>query len=77
MRSRRGLALLVVALTAGPAPLAAAEVKVGDKVDRLTFTDIHYLPRSLDDFPGAKAFVLAFTNTGCPVVLSWMRATMA
>jgi peroxiredoxin len=73
MPCRRSLALLVVALAAGPVlPASAAEVKVGDTVDGLTFTDSHYLPRSLADFPGAKAFVLAFTSTGCPVVQRYL-----
>jgi peroxiredoxin len=75
MPRRRTLALLVVALTAGAAvaaPPASADVKVGDKVDGLSFTDIHYLPRSLDDFPRAKAFVLSFTSTGCPVVQRYL-----
>jgi peroxiredoxin len=50
----------------------AAEVKVGDKIDNLSFTDIRYLPRSLDDFPKAKAFVLVFTNTSCPLVQRYL-----
>src|SRR4051794_16633292 len=35
---------------------------------RLTFQDIRYLKRSLDDFPSRRAYVLVFTATGCPVV---------
>jgi thiol-disulfide isomerase/thioredoxin len=74
MHRRPRLALLA-ALAAGcvlGASLAAADVKVGAKVDKLSFTDIHYLPRSLDDFPRAKAFAFVFTNTSCPVVQRYL-----
>lgn len=47
---------------------ADKNVKLGDRISNLTFKDIHYLPRSLDDFPKAKAFVLVFTDTTCPIV---------
>lgn len=33
-----------------------AEVKVGSAIGKLTFKDIRYLPRSLDDFKDRKAF---------------------
>ena len=69
MHLRRIVALVALAL---PASLAAAEPKVGDKIDNLTVTDIHYLPRSLDDFPNAKALVLVFTSTDCPVVQRYL-----
>src|SRR5262249_35191126 len=64
-------ALAAVSLLAGRVA-AAPEVKVGDRVADLTFKDIRYLPRSLDDFPDAKAFVLVFTNTSCPVVQRYL-----
>jgi peroxiredoxin len=41
---------------------------IGEPVAKLAFKDIHYLPRSLDDFRDKKAFVLVFTNTTCPLV---------
>lgn len=47
---------------------ADTEPKIGGKVPDLTFKDTRYLPRSLDDFENKKAFVLAFTSTGCPLV---------
>jgi thiol-disulfide isomerase/thioredoxin len=75
MHVRPALALLTLALAAAPllpAPGSAAEVKVGDKIDNLSFIDARYLPRSLDDFPKAKAFVVVFTNTNCPVVLRYL-----
>jgi hypothetical protein len=46
---------------------AEPDVKVGTKIGALGFKDIRYLPRSLDDFKDKKAFVLAFTTTGCPL----------
>jgi hypothetical protein len=48
--------------------LFAAPAVAGDQVGNLSFKDIHYLPRSLADFPKARAFVLVFTTTTCPVV---------
>ncbi len=52
-------------------------VPVGGRVANLTFKDIHYLPRSLDDFPGKKAFVLAFLNTTCPVAQRYLPVLSA
>jgi thiol-disulfide isomerase/thioredoxin len=51
---------------------ANSAVKIGQIIDNLTFKDIHYLPRSLDDFPGKKAFVLVFTTTACPLVQQYL-----
>lgn len=51
--------LLAWAATAAAPPLAAPE---------LSFKDIRYLTRSLNDFPGKKAHVLVFTSTSCPLV---------
>ncbi|MBI3463801.1 MAG: redoxin family protein [Planctomycetes bacterium] len=47
-------------------------VKLGEPVPRLTFKDIRYVPRTLDDLPGKKAYVLVFTTTQCPVVQHYM-----
>jgi hypothetical protein len=47
-------------------------VKIGDRIGNLSFKDIHYLPRSLDDFPKARAFVVWFTNTSCPVAQRYL-----
>src|SRR5262249_61618090 len=62
---------LMVALVLGtlglPVRGADRPVRVGDAVAKLTFKDIRYLPRSLEDFKRKKAFVLVFTNTTCPV----------
>ncbi|HXG08889.1 MAG TPA: redoxin family protein [Gemmataceae bacterium] len=66
---------LVLALFAGAVGFLMARpdagdrpVKVGDRIANLTFKDIRYLPRSLDDFTDRKVFVLVFTTTGCPLV---------
>ena len=53
---------------------AAEPAKIGERVPDLAFKDIRYLSRSLDDFPGTKAYVLAFVTTGCPVVPRYMPA---
>jgi len=70
-----GRKLLLLVLAVGSAPLLALEpmpeqssVPIGTQVRNLTFKDIRYLPRSLDDFKDRKAFVLAFTSTSCPLV---------
>jgi thiol-disulfide isomerase/thioredoxin len=65
---------LVLALAAGLfiGERATAEVAVGDRVANLTFKDIHFLPRSLDDFSKKKAFVLVFTTTSCPLVQHYL-----
>src|SRR5439155_21383552 len=36
------------------------------------FRSIRYLPRTLDDFGEAKAYVIAFTTTGCPLVQRYL-----
>jgi thiol-disulfide isomerase/thioredoxin len=55
-----------------PAAAARPSPAIGDPIANLTFKDIHYLPRSLNDFPDAKAFVLTFTTTTCPVVQRYL-----
>ena len=64
---REGCLHLFVLHTAG------AEVKIGTPVKGLTFKDIRYLNRSLDDLPKGKAYVLAFTSTTCPLARSTAR----
>jgi peroxiredoxin len=59
------------------APAVEREVKIGATIANLTFKDIHYLPRSLDDFEKKKAFVLVFTNTSCPVVQRYFPTLQA
>ena len=63
------LGILVVTQVFGVEPPAAEKtVRVGDQIANLTFKDIRYLPRTLDEFKDRKAFVLVFTNTTCPLV---------
>lgn len=66
------LAVSFIGLQVTSTAAAGKEVKVGDLVGKLTFKDIHYLPRSLDDFKDKKAFVLVFTNTTCPVARRYL-----
>src|ERR1700722_18636355 len=62
-----GMVLLVGA--AVPAAMAAeATVRVGQNVVKLAFKDIRYLPRSLADLSGKKAYVIVCTSTTCPLV---------
>src|SRR5262245_34441804 len=58
--------------SAGWKPAGAKEAALGTTIGNLTFKDIHYLPRSLDDFGKKKAFVLTFKNTTCPVVQRYL-----
>ncbi len=53
--------------TEPPAAEPGPTVPIGSKIDRLTFKDIRYLPRSLDELGEAKFIVLAFLTTSCPV----------
>jgi mono/diheme cytochrome c family protein len=49
-------------------PQQEGEVPVGTRIGKLTFKDIRYLERSLDDFGPRRAFVLVFVSNGCPLV---------
>jgi len=68
------LALVPLATSAGRAQEGA---KVGDRIDKLRFTDTHYLPRTLADFGAKKAFVLVFTNTSCPLAQRYLPVLQA
>ena len=55
MPTKRMLLLAALVLTpsisvGGSAGGAGKEIKIGDPIGNLTFKDIHYLPRSLNDF---------------------------
>ncbi len=52
--------LLALGLGAVPQP--------GDAVGQITFKDIHFLNRTLNDVKDAKAYALVFLDTGCPLV---------
>src|SRR5262245_20296181 len=66
------LGVLVSAALAGATPAAEAEVKIGSVVPKLSFKDIRYLTRTLDDLPKSKVYVLAFVNTTCPLVQRYL-----
>jgi peroxiredoxin len=79
MTSPRSLLSLAIAwscafLLSTTTSAAEPDVKVGDTIANCSFKDIRYLPRSLDDFPKAKAFVLVFANTGCPLAQRYLPA---
>ncbi|HTN74012.1 MAG TPA: redoxin domain-containing protein [Pirellulaceae bacterium] len=61
---------LVVALLMLGTTLARASepLEIGQAAPNIRFKDIRYLPRSLDDLGEAKAYVIVFTNTTCPLV---------
>lgn len=63
------LSLLSLLLVCVPVDNA---VPIGTKVSNLTFKDIRYLPRSLDDFKDKKAFVLVFVDRSCPVAQKYL-----
>lgn len=72
------LACAVFALTAEkPAARAGENPRIGDRIEKLKFTDIRSLPRTLDDFGKKKVFVLVFTNTSCPVAQRYLPALQA
>ena len=68
------LSLALIALAAAPERNA---VKIGDPIGKLRFTDIHYLPRTLEDFGPKKAFVLVFTTTSCPLAQRYLPVLQA
>jgi hypothetical protein len=59
MRRLLALCVVLIASTSLAAPPEGGP--------RLTFQDIRYLKRSLDDFASARTYVLVFTMTSCPV----------
>src|SRR5262245_56756848 len=48
------------------------EVELGSVVKDLSFKDIRYLTRTLDDLPRSKAYVLVFVITTCPLVRRYL-----
>jgi len=66
----RSLAVLLAVVAHVPA--AEPEVRIGTKVDKLTFKDIRYLSRSLADFGEKKAYVLVFVQSGCPLAEKYL-----
>ncbi len=77
MYLRRLLLALIFVLLATTVGRAQDAVKVGDRIGKLKFTDIRYVPRTLDDFGAKKAFVLVFTNTSCPLAQRYLPVLQA
>jgi hypothetical protein len=72
------LSLIAIVGLGDPIPCQAeAPARPGDRIANLTFKDIRYLPRSLDDFENAKAFVLVFIDTTCPLVQQYFPTLKA
>jgi len=71
MHPRRSFCVFVLMLSSAMVR-AEDSVNIGIRIGKLKFTDIRYLPRTLDDFGGKKAFVLVFTNTSCPVARRYL-----
>jgi hypothetical protein len=67
-----GLLLSTVVLPVSTGSAAERSVSVGSRIESLTFKDIHYLQRTLDDFANRKAFVLVFTSSSCPLAQRYM-----
>ena len=69
------LVVLCLPLRAEKAPdkrAGDAGLAIGEKAGNFTFKDIHYLPRTLNDFHGKKAFVIMFTTLDCPIVQRYL-----
>src|SRR5436309_1818257 len=73
MKANRSFMWLACALlTFARADGKERRVRIGAPVERFTFKDIHYLPRTLDDLGEAKAYVIVFTTTACPLVQRYL-----
>src|ERR1700730_12488828 len=64
----------LVLLCALAAPAAEPDVKIGATIKDLTFKDIRYLTRSLDDLPKSKAYVFVFVTTTSPLARRYLPA---
>src|ERR1043166_5091221 len=64
--------LVTLLLVLGTLAARSKKLPLGSQPEKLSFKDIHYLPRSLEDFGQAKAYVLAFTTTGCPLAQRYL-----
>src|ERR1700693_2791177 len=73
MVRRLAAGMVLVLGAAVPVALAAeASVRIGQDVGKLSFKDIRYLPRSLTDLSGKKAYVIVCTSTSCPLVQKYL-----
>lgn len=64
----RAFALLCVLVSLS----ALAKVEIGAQVGKIEFQDIRYVTRTLKDLGDAKAYVLVFANTTCPVAQKYI-----
>src|SRR5712671_6028387 len=51
---------------------AAKKLAIGSPAGELRFKDIRFAPRTLKDLAPAKAYVIAFTTTECPLVARYL-----
>jgi len=76
LHNRFVLGFMLVAVSVGifgrDAVAKENNVKVGQKIELLTFKDIRFLPRSLKDFGDKKAVVFICANTTCPLVKRYL-----
>src|SRR6266404_4480604 len=77
MKVNRLMVNAVTGLVCTPLMLTSVSAKekkvpLGSQPEKFTLKDIHYLPRTLDDFGQTKAYVLAFTTVGCPLVQRYL-----
>jgi thiol-disulfide isomerase/thioredoxin len=77
MRSAALLAGPLCLLILADAPCLPADEprpSIGSEIRELRFKDIRYVPRTLSDLGDARAYVVVFTNTTCPIVRkSWPK----
>ncbi len=64
------LSLCIAAVLCGTGALA--KVEIGASVGKIEFQDIRYVTRTLKDLGDAKAYVLVFSSTTCPVALRYI-----
>src|SRR5262245_23062508 len=62
------LACALLAASAAAADRVQEQLKIGQQAPAITFTDIRYLPRTLADLGDAKAIVIVFVKSDCPLV---------
>jgi len=66
------VSLICVLVTLVTIEAKEKKIPLGSVVDQFTFTDIHYLPRTLKDLGEAKAYVIVFTTTACPLAQRYL-----
>jgi thiol-disulfide isomerase/thioredoxin len=72
------ISIIALAMLLAPASAHAQDAaRFGERVGKLKFTDIRYLPRTIDDFGAKKAYVLVFTNTSCPLAQRYLPTLQA